>query len=104
MVGSIKSNIGHLEACAGLAGIIKTVECLERGEIPPQMHFINPNSNINFQRVRVPTVMVDWPSSPDGIRRAAVNTFGAGVIPPSQNPVLDWWVRAYLEGLSSLLG
>lgn len=82
LVGSIKSNIGHLEACAALAGIVKTVECLERGKVPPQMHFINPNPKIDFQKAHVPIKMMDWPNCSSGIRRAAVNTFGAGVTLP----------------------
>ena len=78
VVGSIKSNVGHLEACAALAGIIKTIECLERATIPPQMHLTNPNSKINFRNVQIPYRMIEWPRTKDGIRRAAVNTFGAG--------------------------
>ena len=78
VVGSVKSNIGHLEACAALAAIIKTVECLERARIPPQMHFENPNPKIDFDNVRIPTSVIPWPSSSGKSRRAAVNTFGAG--------------------------
>ncbi|MCJ1283507.1 hypothetical protein MMC26_002837 [Xylographa opegraphella] len=78
VVGSVKSNIGHLEACAALAAIIKTVQCLERASIPPQMHFVTPNPKIDFNNVHIPTVMVGWPKTQNKIRRAAVNTFGAG--------------------------
>ena len=78
VVGSIKSNVGHLEACASLAGIIKTIECLERGIIPSQMHLTNPNPKINFRNIQIPCRMIEWPGTKDGIRRAAVNTFGAG--------------------------
>ncbi|KAH0544910.1 Type I Iterative PKS [Glutinoglossum americanum] len=78
IVGSTKSNIGHLEACAALASIIKTIECLERGKITPQMHFRNPNPKIDFRNVQIPTHLVDWPSPRNGLRRAAINTFGAG--------------------------
>lgn len=78
VVGSIKSNVGHLEACAAIAGIIKTVECLERAQIPPQMHFVNPNPQINFDNVTIPTTMQSWPGSELGARRAAVNSFGFG--------------------------
>ena len=76
MVGSVKSNIGHTEACAALASLIKTIECMERGQIPPQMHFTNPNPKIDFHNVQIPTEMLDWPKG--NVRRAAVNTFGAG--------------------------
>ena len=70
--------MGHLEACAGLAAVIKAILCLERGKIPPQMHFDKPNPKIDFHNVEIPTEMMDWPSSRDGMRRAAINTFGAG--------------------------
>ncbi|KAK6359052.1 hypothetical protein TWF696_000222 [Orbilia brochopaga] len=78
VVGSVKSNIGHLESCAALAGIIKTVEALERGKIPPQMHFKTPNPKIDFSRMKIPTTILDWPSSSDRTRKAAINSFGFG--------------------------
>lgn len=78
VVGSVKSNVGHLEACAALIGIIKAVECLERAQIPPQMHFVDPNPKINFENITIPTAMMSWPESALGFRRAAVNSFGFG--------------------------
>ena len=78
VVGSVKSNVGHLEACAAIAGIIKVVECLERAQIPPQMHFVNPNPKINLVNTTIPTAMMSWPGSALGVRRAAVNSFGFG--------------------------
>ena len=78
VVGSIKSNIGHLESCSALASVVKVVECLERGQIPPQMHFRHPNPKIDFDNTIIPTNVVAWPSEEGTIRRAAVNTFGAG--------------------------
>jgi acyl transferase domain-containing protein len=53
--GAVKSNIGHLEGASGLAGIIKAVLALERGIIPPNANFENPNSKIDvdFLRLRV---------------------------------------------------
>ncbi|RDW69731.1 hypothetical protein BP6252_08751 [Coleophoma cylindrospora] len=77
IVGSVKSNIGHLEACAALAGIIKTVGCLERRRIPSQMHLTMPNPRIDFTKVRIPMATLEWPRT-EGPRRAGVNTFGAG--------------------------
>ncbi|RDW80856.1 hypothetical protein BP5796_05554 [Coleophoma crateriformis] len=77
IVGSVKSNIGHLEACAALAGIIKTVGCLERKRIPSQMHLTTPNPKIDFTKVRIPMATLEWPCT-KGPRRAGVNTFGAG--------------------------
>ena len=78
VVGSIKSNIGHLESAAGLASIVKTVLCLEHGEVPAQMHFVNPNPKIDFGKVQIPVETTAWPESASQTRRAAVNTFGAG--------------------------
>ena len=78
IVGSIKSNIGHLESSAGLASMIKTVVSLEKGHIPPQMHFVNPNPKIDFGNVYIPVKTTRWPESVPQVRRAAVNTFGAG--------------------------
>ncbi|KAH6899708.1 polyketide synthase [Thelonectria olida] len=79
-VGSIKTNIGHLEGASGLAGIIKTTMALEKGLIPPNMHFKTPNPKIDFEnwKIAVPTELVDW-KTPEGIaRRASINSFGYG--------------------------
>lgn len=109
IVGSIKSNVGHLEACAAIVGIIKAVECLERGQIPPQMHFVNPNPKINFKSLTIPTAMMSWPSSTLGVRRAAVNSFGFGgtnghvVLDhyPLESPTLSSAGRPYLFKVSA---
>ncbi|KAI0402410.1 putative polyketide synthase [Xylaria palmicola] len=78
VVGSVKSNIGHLEAAAGVAGIIKAVLMLESGLIPPNIHFKRGNPEIKFDEwnVTVPTELTPWPS--DGLRRISVNSFGYG--------------------------
>ena len=78
MVGSVKSCIGHLEASSALASIIKVTLCLERGLIPPQLHFKHPNPKIDFRCARIPTSVLPWQPVTRGIRVAAVNTFGAG--------------------------
>ena len=78
IVGSIKSNVGHLEACAAIVGIVKTIECLERGKIPAQKYFINPNPEINFANKLIPQTLMDWPKTNSRVRRAAVNSFGFG--------------------------
>lgn len=57
---------------------MKTILCLEKGKIPAQMHFVNPNPNIDFRRVRIPVSLMDWPGPEQAVRRAAINTFGAG--------------------------
>ena len=77
-MGSVKSNIGHLEACSALASIVKTTECLERGMISPQMHFNEPSPKIDFANVVIPVSTRPWPKIEGNIRRAAINTFGAG--------------------------
>ena len=74
----MKSNIGHLESSSALASIVKTVLCLEKARIPPQMHFNRPNPSIDFRNMQVTTAVVPWPAAVGNICRAAINTFGAG--------------------------
>ena len=80
IVGSVKTNIGHLEAAAGVAGLIKTTLCLERGAIPPNLHFQTPNPNIPFDdlRLRVPTALEPFPDQAGAPVLAGVNSFGFG--------------------------
>ncbi|WP_328407811.1 type I polyketide synthase [Nocardia sp. NBC_00403] len=77
-VGSVKTNIGHLEAAAGIAGLIKTVLCLRHRELVPSLNFRVPNPRISLDaaRLRVVTGVQDWPSAE--VRRAAVSAFGMG--------------------------
>ncbi|KAF3384468.1 Non-reducing polyketide synthase pyr2 [Penicillium rolfsii] len=80
-VGSIKTVIGHTEATAGLAGLIKASLCLQHGEITPNLLFSRPNPRITpyLTRLQVPTESVAWPALPPGVpRRASVNSFGFG--------------------------
>src|SRR5262245_22173534 len=53
VIGSIKSNIGHLEAAAGIAGLIKTALCLQRRQIPKNLHFETPNKTIPLDDLRL---------------------------------------------------
>ncbi|MCP3800287.1 SDR family NAD(P)-dependent oxidoreductase [Allokutzneria sp. A3M-2-11 16] len=78
-ISSVKPNIGHLEAAAGVAGLIKAALCLDNGLIPPHLHFERPNPNISFETLplRVPTELVAFESE-GGPRRAGVNSFGFG--------------------------
>jgi len=76
-VGSIKTNIGHLEAGAGIAGLIKAVLCVKHRRIPPSLHFDAPNPEIDFERWRiaVPTSAYPWPQRYDRAV-ASVSSFG----------------------------
>ncbi|KAI1386460.1 uncharacterized protein F4822DRAFT_444848 [Hypoxylon trugodes] len=77
-VGSVKSNIGHLEGTSGLAGILKAILVLERGIIPQNALFerINPDIDTVFCCTEVPVRNVVWPVA--GQRRVSVNSFGVG--------------------------
>jgi amino acid adenylation domain-containing protein len=79
LIGSVKTNIGHLEAAAGIAGLIKAALALKHRQIPPSIHFREPNPLIAFDalRLRVPTTLEPWPPAP-GPATAAVNSFGFG--------------------------
>jgi acyl transferase domain-containing protein/acyl carrier protein len=78
-VGSVKSNIGHLDAAAGVAGLIKTVLALKNRMLPPSLHFEAPNPNIDFDNspFYVNAKLSDWKT--DGAPlRAGVSSFGIG--------------------------
>ena len=79
VIGSVKSNIGHLEAAAGIAGFIKLALVLKNKQIPKNLHFENPNPKIPFDkyRLRVPTALEDLPENGTPAI-AGVNSFGAG--------------------------
>lgn len=77
-IGSVKTNIGHLDAAAGVSGLIKTVLALEHREIPASLHFEAPNPQIDFESspFRVVQELEEWKS--EGPRRAALSSFGIG--------------------------
>lgn len=87
-IGSVKTNIGHLEAAAGMAGVIKTVLAFQHDEIPPHLHFQQPNPYIDWANtpLRVPIAPTLWPQSkaagehPQGRlpRIAGISSFGMG--------------------------
>ena len=64
-IGSVKTNIGHLEAAAGAAGLIKSALALHHGEIPPSLNFEEPSPDIDFDALalRVVTELEPWPSN-----------------------------------------
>jgi acyl transferase domain-containing protein/acyl carrier protein len=78
-IGSVKTNIGHADAAAGIAGLIKTILMLKHKQIPPSLHFKRPNPNIDFENspLFVPTELSEW--CDNGFpRRAGVSSFGVG--------------------------
>jgi acyl transferase domain-containing protein len=78
-VGSVKSNIGHTDAAAGVTGLIKTVLALRHGEIPPSLHFAEPNPQIDFANspFYVNAELSAWETG-GSPRRAGVSSFGIG--------------------------
>jgi phthiocerol/phenolphthiocerol synthesis type-I polyketide synthase E len=78
-IGSVKTNIGHLDAAAGVTGLIKTVLALKHKQIPPSLHFEKPNPQIDFANspFYVNTTLSDWSKSTYP-RRAGVSSFGIG--------------------------
>ncbi|MBX3010154.1 MAG: type I polyketide synthase, partial [Caldilineaceae bacterium] len=80
LIGSVKSNIGHLEATAGVAGLIKTALALKHRQIPANLHFVTPNPQIRFDELnlQVPTTLMPWPTPAASNRFASVNSFGFG--------------------------
>ncbi|MFL6590257.1 MAG: type I polyketide synthase, partial [Chthoniobacterales bacterium] len=112
-IGSVKTNVGHLETAAGVAGLVKAMLVLQHREIPGSLHFTAPNPHIDFDKLklRVPTETEPFPET-DGQRLAGVNSFGFGganahVIltepPPVPHPAHaeDWLDRAWPVMLSA---
>src|SRR5579859_1323282 len=80
-LGSVKSNIGHLKAAAGAAGLFKMVLSLHEKVLPPSLHFDVPNPNVDWAETpfRVNTSLREWPAPPKGVARAGgVSAFGFG--------------------------
>src|SRR5579871_103307 len=100
LLGSVKTNVGHLEAAAGMASLIKTVLAIQHGRIPPSLHFRNPNPRIPWDRLplQVPTTVTPWPER-GRTRAAGISSFGFSgtnvhVIleqaPPVSVPPAEW--------------
>jgi rhizoxin synthesis polyketide synthase RhiC len=79
-IGSLKSNLGHLEAAAGIASLIKVVLALRHRQLPPTLHLSSPNEHIRFEES--PFFIVDrltpWRITPGAPRRAGISAFGFG--------------------------
>lgn len=78
LVGSVKTNIGHLEAGAGVTGLIKAALCLKHKKVPPNLHFQTPNPSLQYEdsRLRVPSEVEELPQGKASL--ASVNSFGYG--------------------------
>ncbi len=94
LLGSAKTNLGHTDSAAGIAGLIKTVLALRHRAIPPHLHFEQPTSHIPWHRLpfQVPTRLTPWPNAVSGHKRlAGISSFGmsgtnAHVIVEEWNP------------------
>ena len=77
LLGSLKTNLGHLEGAAGIAGLIKAVLMVQRGRVPPHLHLQQPTPFVPWQEwsISIPTELKPWPQS-QRPRRVAVSSFG----------------------------
>jgi acyl transferase domain-containing protein/NADPH:quinone reductase-like Zn-dependent oxidoreductase/acyl carrier protein len=76
-IGSVKSNIGHLEPASGIAGLLKVVLALRHRAVPPTLHFMNPNPQIPFEELNL-SVVSEYTELPPGRLTMGVNSFGFG--------------------------
>ena len=78
LMGSVKTNVGHMESAAGVAALIKVVLAMEHGLIPKQLHFRNPTPHLDWDSlpVQVTSEAADWPRRPGQPPRAGVSAFG----------------------------
>ena len=78
LIGSVKTNIGHLESAAGIAGLIKIILSMRQGVIPKHLHFTKPNEHVDWDAlpVRVTSEQMRWPRDPDRPPLAGVSAFG----------------------------
>ena len=78
VLGSVKSNIGHLEVASGIAGLIKTILCLKHRAIPSTLHFTRPNPELRLDQTPFTVATEYRPWDWSGVRRAGVSSFGVG--------------------------
>ncbi|MEV6905794.1 SDR family NAD(P)-dependent oxidoreductase [Amycolatopsis sp. NPDC051071] len=90
LIGSVKSNLGHLEGAAGIAGLIKVVLAMTHRRLPPSLHYREPSPHIDFPGLglRVVATGTDWPRY-SGVARAGVSAFGFGGT--NAHVVLEEW-------------
>ncbi len=98
VIGSVKSNIGHMEATAGMAGLMKTVLAMDKGVIPQNIHYHTTNPAIDLEKlnVRIADQQLQWPDKPGTTRKAIVNSFGFGGT--NANVVLEQAPRLAAKG------
>ncbi|CAH0303644.1 type I polyketide synthase [Roseomonas sp. CECT 9278] len=77
-IGSVKTNIGHLEAASGMAGLLKAVLMLQHGAIPPSLHFHDPNPEIDFAALNIAVQTRHAPLPPRADAVVGINSFGFG--------------------------
>ncbi|MFY9822202.1 MAG: SDR family NAD(P)-dependent oxidoreductase, partial [Thermoanaerobaculia bacterium] len=92
-LGSVKSNIGHAESAAGIAGVIKVLLQMRHQRLAPSLHADPPNPDIRFEGTpfRVQRDLAAWPATPAGPRRAGVSSFGAGGA--NAHVILEEWLQ-----------
>ncbi len=93
LIGSVKSNLGHLEGAAGIVGLIKVVLAMTHRRLPPSLHYREPSPHIDFPALglRVVDTGTDWPRYP-GVARAGISAFGFGGT--NAHVVLEEWPAA----------
>ena len=78
LIGSVKSNLGHMEAASGVAGLVKALHCIKHRTVPASIHFKNPNPNIPFEDWNLKVVAQTTPLPTTGRLVVGVNGFGFG--------------------------
>ncbi|WP_440119135.1 type I polyketide synthase [Paenibacillus sp. QZ-Y1] len=94
-IGSVKTNIGHLESAAGMAGIVKVIMMMKHGKIPANLHFNDPNPIIDFKSTpfEVASHLTDWNSAGEGLPlRAGISSFGFGGV--NAHLMIEQWCAA----------
>jgi phthiocerol/phenolphthiocerol synthesis type-I polyketide synthase C len=110
-LGSVKANIGHMEAAAGIGGLIKTLLALEHRQFPPNPNFETANPELALERhgFRVQRSIEDWPAAVDGRRIAGVTSIGFGganahvVLADAPQPEISLSSRDQVRGSSLVL-
>lgn len=105
-IGSVKTNIGHLDTAAGVASFIKLVQAMKHKQLPPSLNFNSLNPAINFDNTPfyVNATLQDWEAPPGSLRRGGVSSLGVGgtnahiileeapALPPSAPPARNWQI------------